>query len=106
MSAIEFVVRASTGAIQRGFVGGEGVASSLIVQEGAAISLNLARGQIVSYMRQGNALEVTLIDGRVIVIEGFFAADGSQMADLFISCNGALSEVQLVEGAAGLYYSN
>ncbi|MCC5974107.1 MAG: hypothetical protein JJT81_08645 [Rubellimicrobium sp.] len=106
MSAIEFVVRASAGNLQRGFVAGEGTNSSLIVQPGADVSLNLSRAQIVSYMRQGNALNITLIDGRVITIDGFFAPDGRQVANLFVSSGGALQQVQLVEGGAGLYYSN
>jgi hypothetical protein len=106
MSAIEFVVRGSTGAMQRGSVAGDGAASALAVQAGSDVSLNLSRAQIVSYMRQGNALHITLIDGRVIVVEGFFGADGQPIANLFISSNGVLHEVQLVEGGAGLYYSN
>lgn len=106
MSAIEFVVRASAGNLQRGFVAGEGANSSLIVQPGADVSLNLSRAQIVSFMRQGNALNITLIDGRIITIEGFFTPDGRQVANLFVSSGGALHQVQLVEGGAGLYYSN
>ncbi len=106
MSAIDFVVRGSTGAMQRGSVAGDGASSTISVQAGSDVSLNLSRAQIVSYMRQGNALHITLIDGRVIVVDGYFGANGQPIANLFISSNGVLHEVQLVEGGAGLYYSN
>lgn len=105
MSAINFVVRDGAGNIQHGVVAGEGAASSIIVGSGADVSLNLTRGQIVAYTRQGQALQVTLLDGRVIVIEGFFTADGVAENQLFISADGYLTEVQLTAGAGDDYYA-
>jgi len=87
-------------------VAGEGVPSSLIVGAGADVSLNLSRGQVVSYTRQGQALEITLIDGRTIVIEGFFTMEGVTENQLFLSADGFLTEVQLNSGAGADYYAS
>ncbi|MCF2904302.1 Ig-like domain-containing protein [Octadecabacter sp. CECT 8868] len=105
MSAINFVVRDVAGNISRGSVAGEGVPSSLIVGAGADVSLNLSQGQILSYTRQGQALEITLVDGRTIVIEGFFTMDGVSENELFLSANGFLTEVELNAGAGSDYYA-
>ena len=106
MSAINFVVRDVAGNISRGSVAGEGVPSSLIVGAGADVSLNLNQGQIISYTRQGQALEITLIDGRTIVIEGFFTMEGVTENELFLSADGFLTEVQLSPGAGADYFAN
>ena len=106
MSAINFVVRDVAGNISRGSVAGEGVPSSLIVGAGADVSLNLNRGQVISYTRQGQALEITLIDGRVIVIEGYFTTEGVSENQLFLSADGYLTEVNLTQGAGADYYAN
>ena len=106
MSAINFVVRDVAGNISRGTVAGEGVPSSLFVGAGADVSLNLTQGQIISYTRQGQALEITLIDGRTIVIEGFFTMDGVSENELFLSADGFLTEVQLNAGAGSDYYAS
>ncbi|MEN8918889.1 MAG: Ig-like domain-containing protein [Octadecabacter sp.] len=106
MSAINFVVRDVAGNISRGTVAGEGVSSSLIVGAGADVSLNLTQGQIISYTRQGQALEITLIDGRVIVVEGYFTSEGVAENQLFLSADGYLTEVDLTQGAGADYYAN
>jgi large repetitive protein len=105
MSAIEFVVRSDVGAVNRGFVGGEGVSAPLMAQAGSDISLKLERTQILSYGRRGQALEITLIDGQVIVIDDFFAMDGTPQSDLFISTDGLLTEVDLAAGPGDTYFS-
>lgn len=96
MSAVNFVVRSGAGNIERGAVGNGG-ARSIIVSAGEAVSLNLSPSQIVSYQRNGQALQVTLADGSVIVIEGAFTPAGEQQADLYVSANGELSRVSLVD---------
>lgn len=106
MSAINFVVRDVAGNISRGTVAGEGVPSSLIVGAGADVSLNLTQGQIISYTRQGQALEITLVDGRVIVIEGYFTSEGVAENELFLSADGYLTEVDLNQGAGADYFAN
>ncbi|MGJ8610627.1 MAG: Ig-like domain-containing protein, partial [Octadecabacter sp.] len=106
MSAINFVVRDNTGNISTGSVAGEGVPASLIVGSGADISLNLTQGQIISYTRQGQALEITLVDGRVITIEGYFSMEGGTENELFLSADGYLTEVDLTQGAGEDYFAN
>lgn len=106
MSAIDFVVRDVAGNMQRGSVAGDGATqSTIIVGADADISLNLYRAHIVSYSRQGQALQITLIDGRVIVIEGFFGVDGEAENRLLISADGAMAEVDLTGGGEGVYYA-
>ncbi|MCX7301028.1 MAG: Ig-like domain-containing protein [Rhodobacterales bacterium] len=106
MSAIDFVVRNSVGAIQHGSVGGDGITTQLIVGSGSQVSLNLDRDQIVSYEQAGGALKITLVDGQVIYVDNFFGPGGTSQADLFISANGQLAEVELVPGPNGTFYSN
>lgn len=101
MSTISFVVRDSAGNFERGLVGSQGL-SALPVSAGQAISLNLRPSQVVSYARNGQALEVTLNDGQVIVLQDFFTAGGDAQADLYLSTDGVLSEVALVDGGNGM----
>ena len=105
MSAINFVVRNGAGNIQRGAVGGESADNALFVAGGNDISLNLERSQIVSFAQDGQALLITLTDGQVIVVQGYFAADGTEQNDLFISSDGLLTEVNLTDGGSGTYYA-
>ncbi len=98
MAAIEFVVRDNAGMLQRGALGGEGISSALMVGSGADVSLNLRPDQVVSYVREGGALKITLVDGQVIYIDNFFAPGGAPQADLYLSSNGELAEVTLVRG--------
>lgn len=106
MAAIDFVVRDGAGILQRGSLGGDGISSALMVGSGGQVSLNLRPDQVVSYVREGGALKITLVDGQVIYIDNFFAPGGAPQADLFLSWNGQISEVTLVPGQGGLYYSN
>ena len=85
MSAIEFVVRGDTGVLERGTVAGVGGDTSITVGAGQDISLNLSRNNILSYVRNGQALQITLVDGQTITIEGFFSPEGVVENELFIS---------------------
>ncbi len=105
MSAIEFVVRGDTGVIERGSVAGASGASSIVVGTGQDISLNLDRNNILSYVRQGQALQVTLVDGQIITLERFFGVDGVAANELFISASGSLAKVDLVAGEGDLLYA-
>ena len=105
MSTIGFVVRDDAGTLQRGSLEGSDGSNSVLVASGQDLSLNLQRGNFLSYVRQGQSLQVTLVDGQVLVIEGFFAADGSANADLFISADGELAKVDLVAGEGSLLYA-
>lgn len=103
MSTIDFVVRDSAGNIERGSVGEGGTSSTVVVGAGQDVSLNLSRGQILSYSREGQALNVVLIDGSVITIEGFFSPEGMIENRLFVSSSSRLAEVDLVSDGTGIY---
>ncbi len=105
MSAIEFVVRDLAGNIQRGTVSGQ-VGSSVIVGSGDDVSLNLDPSMVLSYGRQGQALEVVLIDGRIVVVEGFFSPNGTSENELFLSANGEMVRADLVALDNGVLYAD
>ena len=105
MSAIEFVVRGGTGTEERGAVSGSGGDASIILGSGQDLSLNLGQGDVLSYVRQGQALQITLVNGQVITVQGFFGADGAAENELFVSANGALSQVDLSAGDGNLLYA-
>ncbi|MEZ5713935.1 MAG: Ig-like domain-containing protein [Paracoccaceae bacterium] len=71
---------------------------------GQEISLNLRQSDIQGYQRLGNNLQITLMDGRVVMLEDFFGATGEN-ARLFISADGYLNEVDLVQGADGAVFA-
>ncbi len=69
------------------------------------IPLNLRQSDIRSYNREGANLEIVLADGRVIVLDGYFGADGAAESRLFVSADGYLNEVTLAEGGDGVVYA-
>ncbi|MDO7627475.1 MAG: RTX toxin, partial [Loktanella sp.] len=50
-------------------------------------------------------MQVTLVDGRMVTIEGFFSPEGAIENDLMISANGSLSKVDLTAGEGNLLYA-
>lgn len=105
MSAIDFVVRDLAGKIQRGSVSGQ-VGSSVIVGSGDDVSLNLDPSMVMSYGRQGRALEIVLVDGRVVVVEGFFSPGGAAENELFLSANGEMVRADLMSLDNGVLYAD
>ena len=104
MKAMDFVVRSVSGASRRGMVE-DGVAVSVIdVSAGEEISLNIRQFQLAGYARAGDDLQITLADGRIVTLTGYFDADGAA-ARLFISADGYLSEVTLVEAGDGALFA-
>lgn len=102
MSTIDFVVRDSAGNIQRGEFGGVDGATGMMVGVGQDISINLNRFQILNYERIGNSLNIVLIDGSVITLENFFVSGLSAPNDLYVSADGLLTKVDLIETDTGL----
>ena len=72
MSAIRFVVSDGTGNLQRGTVLENGDTATLNVGSSQDISLNLRRSEVASFDRQGSDLVVTLTDGSVLTLGGYF----------------------------------
>lgn len=103
MNAINFVVRTRTGAIERGVVGADDQGYLIDAAGGREISLNLHRTDLRSYDRAGNDLQITLADGRVIILEDYFGSEASSR--LFLSTEGVLSEVAFAEGDGGALFA-
>jgi hypothetical protein len=102
MEAIEFVVRDRAGNIKRGVLAQAETADTIFINSGDDISLNLRRFQVAGYERSGDSVIVTLADGRKIRLEGYFSAD----ADLYVSADGTLTEVDLSGAQEGLVDAN
>ena len=95
MNAINFVVRTGAGAVERGVVGADDQGYLIEAGGGRDVSLNIHRSDLRSYDRAGNDLQITLADGRVIILENYF--DGAD-SRLFLSTDGVLSEVAFAQG--------
>ncbi len=103
MKPISFVSRGSTGSVEHGNVS-TGNITTIQAEAGADYSFNLRQSDISGYKRLGGNLEITLADGRIILIEDFFNVAGAPVADLFVSSDTYISQVSLVEGADGDLY--
>jgi hypothetical protein len=104
MKAIDFVVRDDAGALQRGVVQANEQATTINAASGQEISLNLRQVDMQGHARDGDALNIVLADGRVIIIENYFN-DGGDANRLFISADGYLNEVAFVETTDGGLYA-
>lgn len=104
MKTMDFVVRPVMGATRRGVVEADADMSVIRVATGEEISLNIRQSELASYVRVGSDLQITLGDGRVVMLQDYFS-DGVPVARLFISADGYLSEVILVQGADGVLYA-
>ena len=102
---IEYVARSNAGGVVRGAISDESATTGISAGVGQEISLNLRQFEIDRYQRDGNDLQITLADGRVVVLEGYFDADGAPQSRLFISADGYLNEVTLIEGDEGAVYA-
>lgn len=106
MNAINYVVRTSAGATDYGNVGGEGQGFVIQAGSGNDVSLNLSQADLTAYDRAGSDLLITLSDGRVIVLEGYFdGVAGLPVNRLFLSTEGTLSEVSFVTAEDGAIYA-
>ncbi|NHQ73814.1 RTX toxin [Roseovarius gahaiensis] len=105
MKAIEYVARADAGSVYRGSIPEGDEVTVIPAANGQEISLNLRQIDIEGYQRDGGNLILSLADGRVVVLEGYFGADGATGSRLFISADGYLNEVSLVEGSDGTLYA-
>ena len=104
MRAIDFVTRTSAGSSQSGSISADKNVFVIDAGGNQEISLNLRQTDIRSYNREGRNLEVVLADGRVIILEGYFGEDGAA-SRLFISADGYLNEVTIVDDGSGVLYA-
>jgi hypothetical protein len=104
MKPISFVARGGTGSVDRGNVSADQNFTAIQASAGGEYSFNLRQSDIVRYGRAGTNLEITLADGRVILLENFFDGSGTPVAKLYVSADTYISEVTLVDGANGELY--
>lgn len=103
VAAINFAVRDSAGSRQLGSFAGEGQGNFIQVGAGDHISLNLSQGSILAYEQQGSDLLIKLVDGRVIIMAGYFAADD---AHLYLSSDGTIAPVEFTHDGTGVLAAN
>jgi large repetitive protein len=106
VAAINFAVRDFAGGSQRGGVAGDGQGNFIQVGSGDSVSLNLSRASIIGYEQQGADLVVKLADGRNIVLSGYFNEAPGDVNHLYLSDNGAITEVILSESGDGLLFAD
>lgn len=99
MDPVGYVLRDSAGDVVRGAF--EGDSPRLGIPAAAQVSLNLSTIDVARYVREGDALLVTLMDGRVIRFDGFFDTAPGAESRLYLSRDGLLTEIRLEEGADG-----
>jgi hypothetical protein len=105
VKAIEFAVRDSAGGLVHGAVAGDGGSNFVQLGTGDEISLHLARQSIAGYAQQGDDLIITLVDGRQIVLDGYFNTTG-EPNQLYLSQNGEVIAVDLTTGSDGVVYAD
>ena len=105
MNAIDFVVRSRAGAIERGSIAGPDQGFLINAGSGNDISLNIRQADLRGYDRAGDDLLITLADGRVIVLDGYFAGGPDGANRLFLSSEGILNEVTFVESDGGALFA-
>lgn len=105
MQAINFVIRTPMGGTQSGVVSGEVGSNTVFMQSNEEISLHLARHQVSGYQRDGGDLIITLVDGRQITLSGYFNAEGEAENRLFISSDGTITEVNLLQSGENEYFA-
>ncbi|QUJ77010.1 BapA prefix-like domain-containing protein [Sulfitobacter albidus] len=104
MKAIDFVVRADAGGLQRGTMPGDAQNQTIVAGAGQEISINARQTDFKSQVREGDQLVITLSDGRTITIDNFFNETGEPNR-LFISSEGYLNEVSFVDNGQGNLYA-
>lgn len=104
MKTMDFVVRPVMGATRRGVVEADADMSVIRVAAGEEISFNIRQSDLASYVRVGSDLQITLSDGRVVMLQDYFSNSGPAPR-FFISADGYLSEVVLVQGSDGVLYA-
>lgn len=102
MSTVAFIARDASGTNQHG-TSAEGSPSVISTYGTKDISLNLQPSDVESYSRRGNDLFLTLSDGTVVELDGFYAGGAK---NLFLSDQGDFIEVVLEDKAEGMLFAS
>ncbi len=102
MSTIAFITRDQAGTKQHGeFLDGGSVLDASSVKD---VSLNLRPADVQSYQRIGNDLQLVTFDGQTLVLDNFFAEAITGEKNLFLSDDGAFTEVVLESRSEGVLF--
>ncbi|OIQ26119.1 MAG: hypothetical protein BM562_16765 [Alphaproteobacteria bacterium MedPE-SWcel] len=104
MSIVAYIARDASGTNQHG-TSSEGSPSVIPTSGAKDISLNLDPTDIESYARRGRDLHITLADGTVIELDGFYDI-GVGSKNLFLSDEGDFIEVVLEDKAEGMLFAS
>jgi len=91
-TAVATAIRSSAGDVVLGMIGGDSH-NSLQTHAGDMISLNIAPGSVLSYVKQGNDLVIQLTDGQTIRLIDWFGRDSIPLGQLYLSSDGMMTEI-------------
>ena len=100
-SAIDFAVRSVADGVQHGQVAGPEQGNFIQMAAGESLSLNLSPGSVIGYTRDGDDLVIELADGRTITLADWFHPEGVPPNRLYLSTDGAITEVALTDAGDG-----
>lgn len=100
-SAIDFAVRSVADGVQHGQVAGPEQGNFIQMAPGESLSLNLSPGSVIGYTRDGDDLVIELADGRTITLADWFHPEGVPPNRLYLSTDGAITEVALTDAGDG-----
>jgi hypothetical protein len=105
MSTVAYITRNASGTNQHG-TSAEGSPSVIPTNGATDISLNLDPSDVQSYARRGRDLHITLFDGTVVELEGFYDPVATGSKNLFLSDGGDFIEVVLEDKADGMLFAS
>ena len=105
MSSVEYVVRDASGSARPGSFP-EGDPSTIYVSFTKDVSLNLGTSDVASYQKHGNDLLVTLDNGQVLILSGYYDEASTGEKNLFLSQDGNIVEVVLEDGQDGNLFAS
>jgi len=105
MSTVAFIARDALGTNQHG-TSAEGSPSIIPTTGAKDISLNLDPTDVESYARRGRDLHVTLADGTVVELDGFYDTASTGPKNLFLSDEGDFIEVVLEDKSEGMLFAS
>lgn len=101
-TAIDFAVRDAAGGLQNGIVAAPDGGSFIQVGTGDTISLNLSPASVASYRQVDGDLVIDLIDGRSVVLKGWFDQPAG-LQTLYLSSDGMMDQVTLMPTGDGVF---
>lgn len=105
MSIVAYIARDPAGTNMHG-TSSEGTPSIIDATSAKDISLNLSPSDVESYARRGSDLYITLNDGSIVQVDGFYDAATTGSKNLFLSEDGTFIEVVLEDKAEGMLFAS